>query len=130
MRWYSGMVYYHSFAFPISILTNMRLALHTMYHRPRRFTLSPCGSIDNLETDKASEVCSYKKPYLRGSIPQVIPANNVQILSLAASMVRVKSHDFPGHLRSREGSVEARHESYLGASMMSENSGIFPEHDL
>lgn len=126
MRWYSGMIYYYSFAFPMFILTNMRLALHTMYHRPRRFTLSPFGSINNLETDKACKVCSYKKPYLRGSIPQVIPANNVQIPGLATSMVRVKSQDFP---RSREGSVEARHECYLGAWMMSENSRIFLEHD-
>lgn len=115
MRRYSGTVYYHSFAFLMFILTDMRLALHTMYHWPRRFTLSPFSSINNLETDKACKVCLYKKPYLRGSIPQVIPANNVQILGLAANMIRVKSQDFPGHLRSREGSVEARHECYLGA---------------
>lgn len=125
MRWYPSMIQHRLIAFPMSILTTLRAAMHTMRRQPRRFTHTPSVQSTGSRADGAGEACSYKKPYLRGSVPRVIPSNNFQNLSPVTSMIRVNHRDSPGHGRSREGSVEAvRHESYLGVWTVGGSSAI------
>ncbi|KAI5840158.1 fungal-specific transcription factor domain-containing protein [Morchella snyderi] len=74
----------------------------------------------------SGETCSYEKPYLRGTLPEVLPANPSQSQSPASSTVRVKSQDPQDPLdpqdshdlhHSHDESVDAvHHESYLGSS--------------